>query len=153
MASEGERERERWYCLRGRGALQHSGSWTAAAPCLCASADASSSHPQPVPPSASIQNSADKTEKKNKIRAGHGVRHAEQRGSGARQAAQTSVAAAADSHPDQTALQLGHRALPVPQPHPGEAAPRAEEAPHVLALLAETVNFNFPSEVSTCSAG
>lgn len=65
--------------------------------------------------------------------------HAEQRGSGARQATQTSVATAQDSHTDQTALQLGHRALPVPQPDSGEAATRAEEATHVLAHLLETV--------------
>lgn len=78
--------------------------------------------------------------------------HAEQRGSRARQAAQTSVAAAPDSHTDQTALQLGHRALPVPQPDPGEAATRAEETPHVLALLAETVT-SLPSEVSKPSTG
>lgn len=73
--------------------------------------------------------------------------HAEQRGSGARQATQTSVATAQDSHTDQTALQLGHRALPVPQPDSGEAATRAEEATHVLAHLLETVT-SFPSEVS-----
>lgn len=65
--------------------------------------------------------------------------HAEQRGSGARQAAQASVAAAQDAHTDQAALPLGQRALLVPQPHPGEAAPRPEEAAHVLALPAETV--------------
>lgn len=78
--------------------------------------------------------------------------HAEQRGSRARQAAQTSVAATQDSHTDQTALQLGHRALPVPQPNPGEAATRAEETPHVLALPAETVT-SLPSEVSKLSTG
>ena len=72
---------------------------------------------------------------------------AEQRGSRACQAAQTSVAAAPDPHTHQTALPLGHRALPVPQPDPGEAATRAEEAPHVLALTDETVT-PFLSEVS-----
>lgn len=72
------------------------------------------------------------------------MHHAEQRRSGARQAAQTPVAAAQDSHTDQTTLQLGHRALPVPQPDPGEAATRAEETPHVLALLAETVTPRAP---------
>lgn len=69
----------------------------------------------------------------------YGVHHAEQRGSRARQAAQTSVAAAQDSHTHQAALQLGHRALPVPQPDPGEAPARTEKTADVLALLAETV--------------
>ncbi|KAK2908037.1 hypothetical protein Q8A73_009110 [Channa argus] len=89
----------------------------------------------------------------NELRSAHSHPHPQlcgagpsPRGSWARQAAQTSVAAAADSHTDQTALQLGHRTLPVPQPDPGEAAPRAEEAAHVLALFAETVTL-LPSEV------
>lgn len=77
----------------------------------------------------------------------NGVQHAEQRGSRARQATQTPVAATQDSHTDQTALQLGHRALPVPQQDPGEAATRAEKNPHVLALLGETVTFS-PSKAS-----
>lgn len=67
------------------------------------------------------------------------MRWAEQRRSGTRQAAQTPVAAAQDAHSDQTALQLGHRTLPVPQPDAGETPTRAEKAPHVLAFLAETV--------------
>lgn len=86
-----------------------------------------------------------KQEKQTKVE--NGVYHAEQRGSRACQAAQTSVATTQDSHTDQTALQLGQRALPVPQPDPGEAATRAEETPHVLALLGETVTA-FPSKVS-----
>lgn len=81
----------------------------------------------------------------------NGVQHAEQRGSRARQAAQTPVAATQDSHPDQAALQLGHGALPVPQQDPGEAATRAEKNPHVLALLGETVTL-FPSKVSKLAA-
>lgn len=72
------------------------------------------------------------------------MQHAEQRGSRARQAAQTPVAATPDSHTDQTALQLGHRALPLPQQDTGEAATRAEKTPHVLALLGETVT-SFPA--------
>lgn len=92
-----------------------------------------------------VQNSAWKTSKHGKVE--NGVYHADQRGSGTRQAAETSVAAAQDSHTDQAALPLGHRALPVPQPDPGEVETRAEETPHVLALPAETVT-PFPSEVS-----
>lgn len=74
------------------------------------------------------------------------MRRAEQRGSGTRQAAQTPVAAAQDAHTDQAALQLGQRTLPVPQPDAGETPTRAEKAPHVLALLSETVTF-VPSQV------
>lgn len=82
------------------------------------------------------------------------MRYAEQRGRRARQTAQTSVAAAADAHPDQTALPLGHRALPVPQPHPGEAAPLTEEAPHVLALFDQTVKpFQSPESLLTKPSG
>lgn len=80
------------------------------------------------------------------------MRDAEQRRSRARQAAETSVAAAQDSHTHQTALQFGHRALPVPEPDPGEAATRTEEAPHVLALLVETVMYS-PTEVSKLYTG
>lgn len=75
------------------------------------------------------------------------MRCAEQRGCGTRQAAQTPVAAAQDAHTDQTALQLGQRTLPVPQPDAGETPTRAEKAPHVLALLSETVTL-LPSPVS-----
>lgn len=71
-----------------------------------------------------------------------GLRRAGQRESWAPQAAQTSVAAAPDSHTDQTTIQLGQRALPVPQPHSGEAATRAQEAPNVLAVFIETVKQN-----------
>ena len=76
-----------------------------------------------------------------------GVRRAEQRGSRTRKAAQTPVAATQDSHTDQTALQLGQRTLPVPQPDAGETPTRAEKAPHVLAHLGETVTF-LPSQLS-----
>lgn len=78
--------------------------------------------------------------------------HAEQGGSRARQAAQASVAATQDSHTDQTALQLRHRALPVPQPDSGETATRAEKTPHVLALFIETVT-SLPSQVSELTTG
>lgn len=74
----------------------------------------------------------------------NGLCHSEQRRSRVRQTSQTLVATAPNSHTHQTALQLGLRALPVPEQDPGEAETRTEEAPHVLAVLTKTVKLPFP---------
>lgn len=158
--NRGKRGRSEKRETGGRETFQHFSSWTVNAPVCCASCCLSvnaldrgfhsQTHNQPPLFYLNLNVNIENTVLKQQVTQ-NGVQHAEQRGSRARQAAQTPVAATQDSHPDQAALQLGHGALPVPQQDPGEAATRAEKNPHVLALLGETVTF-FPSKVSKLAA-
>lgn len=139
QALKGRRERERY---REIESLE--------SPSSCASA--SDSPPHNSQRAASLHLPAIRADGRRHADRWNGVQPAEQRGSRARQAAQTPVAAAQDPHTHQAALPLGHRALPVPQPDPGEAPARPEEAPHVVALRGQTVTSLSPSQVSTLTA-
>lgn len=146
---EGEKkDRERATGGGGGGVgFQHPDSWTAQQHDVARASLTGfppQTHRRSLSFSAVIQTT---TSNSREIKWKDGVWRAEQTGSGTRQATQTPVAATQDAHPDQTALQLGQRTLPVPQPDAGETPTRAEKAPHVVALLNQTVTF-LPYQVS-----